>query len=250
MRLGEPRAVGTLGKVVVEAPLLLAGEPAVELLRHRELGALARHEILELVRERPSGSEEEGLERGRGEPEQLRDLVVRASLELPEHERLALRRRDPLECAHELFELDIVLDRHRGDVLDELDLGRSRGGLAPALADDVLCDRDQPARRVARRLAPLERPERVHERRLGDVLRVRVVAEDGVRVAVDLADVVAIEVVEGRGGARAGLSGCHVRASRSRILASCASPLQTLYIGTRKFLPRTASSSVKGDKHR
>ena len=51
-------------------------------------------------------------------------------------------------------------------------------------------------RGVARRLASLERTQRVDERRLRDVLGVRVVAEHRVRVAIHVADVTTIEVVE------------------------------------------------------
>ena len=208
-RLGEPCAVRALREVLVEPPLLLAREPPVELLRHRELRALARDEVLELLREGAARAEEERLERRGREAEELGDLVVRPSLELAQHERLALRRRDPLEGAHELVELDVVVGRRVRDVLDELHLRRPGGRLAPPLPDDVLCDRDEPARRVARGVAALERAQGVHERRLGDVLRVGVVPEDRVRVAVDVTDVMPVEVVERSSGAGAGLSRRH-----------------------------------------
>ncbi len=234
--------------MLVEPPPLLAREPTVELPRHRELRALTRDEILDLVRQRPARAEEQRLEGGRGEAEDLGDLGVRPPLELAEHERLALRGRDPLERAHELVELDVLLFGCHRHVLDELDLGGTGCCVAPPLPDDVLGDGDQPARCVARSLAALERAQRVHEGRLRDVLRVGVVAENRVRVAIDLADVVPVEVVERRPRARAGLSRRHVRASRSRILPARASPLQSLYKRARKFCGRRASSSVKGQK--
>ena len=130
----------------------------------------------------------------------------------------------------ELVDLDVLLALHHRDVVLQLDLCRPRRCLTPALPDHVVRDRDQPCGGVPRILAALERAQRVHEGRLGDVLRIRVVAEHRVRVAVHLADVVAIEVVQRRRGAGAGLSGCHDPRSRSGILAARASPLQSPYI--------------------
>src|SRR6185312_254206 len=97
LHLGEPCAVLALGEMVVEPAPLLPPESTVELLRQRELRALARDEVLELLGERPTRSEEQRLERSRRESEQPGDLVVRAALELPHDERLALRGRNTLE---------------------------------------------------------------------------------------------------------------------------------------------------------
>ena len=189
--------------MLLEAPAVLPREAAVELLRHRELGALTGDDVLELVREGAPGAEEQRLERRGGDPEQLRDLLVRAALELAHHERLALRGRDLLQSLDEAVELDLLV-RHPGrDVADELDLRRAGGRLAPPLADEVVGDREEPARRVPRVLPALERPQGVHEGRLRDVLGVGVVAEDRVGVAVDVADVSAVQVVQRGLGARA-----------------------------------------------
>ena len=76
-----------------------------------------------------------------------------------------------------------------GDVLVELDLAWSRLFLPEALLDRVARDRQEPVRRLARANALLERAVGVQERRLRDVLGVRVVSEDRERVAVDLAAV-------------------------------------------------------------
>src|SRR6185503_18852697 len=105
---------------------LLPTESTVELLRQRELRALARDEVLELLGERPTRSEEQRLERSRRESEQPCDLVVRAALELPHDERLALRGRNTLERADQLVDLDVVLAVHHRDVAFELDLCRPR----------------------------------------------------------------------------------------------------------------------------
>ena len=208
--LRERRARRAFGEVLVEALAVLARETAVALLREGELRALARDEVLDLLGERPARAEKQGLESAGREPEKLCDLGVRPPLELAHDEGLALRRRDPLERADELVELDVLLAgpfvRH---VVDELDHRRAIGRLAPALPDEVVRDREQPVGRLAWRLASLERSQRVHEGRLRDVLGVRVVAQDGVRVAVDVSDVLPVEVVQRGHCARAGFGCSH-----------------------------------------
>ena len=100
-----------------------------------------------------------------------------------------------------------------GDPVVELDLARPRLLLSEALLDRVARDRQQPVRRLSRLDALLERAVRVQERRLRDVLGVRVVPEDGERVAVDLGDVGAIEVVDLARGEMAGLGYGHALAT-------------------------------------
>jgi hypothetical protein len=58
-------------------------------------------------------------------------------------------------------------------------------------------DLDQPVLRLARLLAPLEGAVGVEERRLGDVLGVRGVAEHRERVAVHVLDVAPVKALEG-----------------------------------------------------
>ena len=155
---GEPRAGRALGDVLVESLALLARQPAVALARERELRALAGDEILELLRERAARAEQQRLERRGRETQQLGDLLVRASLQLAHHERLALARRDPLQRAHQLVELDVVVaGLVVRDVLDELDHGRTCRRLPPALAHDVVRDGKKPVRRLPGLLAALER---------------------------------------------------------------------------------------------
>src|SRR6185312_9495542 len=88
--LRERRARGALGEVLVEALALLARETAVALLREGELRALARDEVLDLLRERPARAEEQRLESAGREPEKLCDLDIRPSLELAHDKGLAL----------------------------------------------------------------------------------------------------------------------------------------------------------------
>ena len=209
--LRERRARRAFGEVLVESLAVLARETAVALLRERELRALTRDEVLDLLGERPARAEKQGLESA--------EVVSPSSSAISAYDRPSssrmtrasrCARRDPLERADELVELDVLLAgpvvRH---VVDELDHRRAIGRLAPALPDEVVRDREQPVGRLAWRLAALERSQRVHEGRLRDVLGVRVVAQDGVRVAVDVSDVLPVEVVQRGHCARAGFGCSH-----------------------------------------
>ena len=186
--------------MVVESPAVLAREPPVELIREFELGAAARDGVLELFCERASGAEEERLECARREPEDLADLPVGPPFELPHHECLALALGDPLQRPDELLHRGpVVVGGLLGDIAVEHDLGRARLLLAEPLPHDVVRDRDQPVRRLARALAALEGAKGVDEGGLGDILGVGVVAEHGIGVAVHLSRMVPVEVVEGPG---------------------------------------------------
>ena len=152
--------------------------------------------MFELPGERPAGSEEQRLESGRCRAEDVRYLAVRAALELAKHDRLALLGRDLRESGQELADARTLVVRLRArDVLVELHLSRSRLLLTEALLDRVARDCQQPVRRLPRTHALFERAVGIQERRLGYVLRVCVVAEDGVRVAIDLCPVLPVEVV-------------------------------------------------------
>ena len=153
--------------------------------------------MLELLGERAARAEEERLERGRRDAEDLGDLGVRATLELAKHDGLTLLRRDLRERGEELADARAVVVRLRsGDAVVELDLARP-GLLVPEpLLDRVARDREEPVRRLPRTDALLERAIRVEERRLRDVLRIGVVAENRVGVPIDLTAVSTVEVVD------------------------------------------------------
>jgi hypothetical protein len=87
----------------------------------------------------------------------------------------------------------------------ERGLLRTVAGLAPAHPADVVRDRDEPVVWAVRAVASLERAVGVHERRLGDVLRVGRVRQQGERVLVDVARVALVELFEGAVGAPPGL---------------------------------------------
>ena len=87
----------------------------------------------------------------------------------------------------------------RDDVPDGvvvLDLLRPSLRLAEPLAADVVRDRNQPVLRVPRPFPAREGAVRVHEGRLRDVLRVGGIAQDRERVAIDVADVSAVDTFE------------------------------------------------------
>ena len=175
----------------------LAAESAVGLLRESELGTVAGDQVLELLGERAAGPEDQRFERGLRDVEDPRDLLVRAPLHLPEDERFALRLRDPLQGSDEVLDRGSVgVGLERRNIAVELDLPRPGLLLAEALPNQVVRDRDQPVRRLARPLASLQRAQRVDERRLRDVLGVGPVSEDGVDVAVDLRRVGAVELIQ------------------------------------------------------
>ena len=98
----------------------------------------------------------------------------------------------------------------------------SRLLLPESLLDRVARDREQPVRRLSRADALLERAVRVQEGRLRDVFGVGVVAEDRVRVAVDLRAVAPVEVVDLACSEVAGLRDGHDlnRRQRGELLAT------------------------------
>ena len=199
----------------------------------------------ELLGERASRAEEQRLERGGGDAEDLGDLVVRAALELAQHDRLPLLRRNLRQRSEELADarsfVVLVVRSGLGDALVELDLTRSRLLLPEALLDRIARDREQPVRRLARPNSLLERAVRVQEGRLRDVLGVGVVAEHRVRVAVDLGDVRAVEVVDLARREMAGLGDGHElnRRPAARAPQPTSRILNTL---RRKFSARATSS--------
>src|SRR5687768_13653538 len=88
----------------VQAAALLTAESAVLPARDRELCAVARDQVLELLRQRAPRPEEQRLERAHRRAEDLGDLLVGPPLELAHHQRLALGRRDALQRADELLD--------------------------------------------------------------------------------------------------------------------------------------------------
>ena len=182
-----------------QLPALRAREHAIGLLRERKLGLRARQLALELLAERPAPAEDQRLDRAHRQPHDLRDLGVGAALELAHHERGPLVERELAERALDVVGREAVLGLLDGQLRRVLEQRQLRGPalqLAEALAADVVRDRDQPVLRLLGPLAALERAIRVQERRLGDVLRVGPVVDDGEGVAVDVACVAAVDALE------------------------------------------------------
>ena len=106
---------------------------------------------------------------------------------------------DPLQLLSPLD--DLLGSVRRGERLGVLEhpLGPP-GAVAVVVRGEVVGDPDEPgAKRAPVRLAPgaLEVAVRLEERLLGDVLGVVVVTDPVVRVRVDIAQVIAIELLEG-----------------------------------------------------
>ena len=125
------------------------------------------------------------------------DLGIRATFELAEDDRLALLGRDLREGGQELADARavVVLDLVVGDAIVQLDLPRACRVMPEPLLDRVARDREEPVRRLARTDALLDRAVGVEERRLGDVLGVRMISENCVGVPIDVAAVAAVQVV-------------------------------------------------------
>ena len=160
--------------------------------RERELRLVAGEAALELLAERAAGAEDQGLDGADRDVEDLGDLGVGAAFELAHDERGALVEGEEAEGAADLVggrDVGVVGRRGARASLVELDLLRSARRVAEALAADVVGDLDQPVVRRVRALAALERAVGVEEGRLGDVLGVGLVVEDGEGVAVDVVDV-------------------------------------------------------------
>jgi hypothetical protein len=200
----ERRAVRALAQVRAQLRALGPRQGAIQLLREGKLGVGAREGALELFTERTPGAEDERLHRAHRDAEHLGDLGVRAALDLAQDDGGALVEREVAERAPDVLRPRpvVLVDEPVGDVVVELHLLRPPRVGAEALQADVVRDRDEPVERRARVLAPFDRAEGVHERRLGDVLGVRPVAEHSVRVPVDVRPVPAVQPLEGAVRAR------------------------------------------------
>ncbi|HEX3054677.1 MAG TPA: hypothetical protein VHP82_00880 [Gaiellaceae bacterium] len=200
----ERRAVRALAQVRTQLRALGPREVAVQLLREGELCVAAGERALELFPKRAPSTKDERLDRAHRDAEHVGDLGVRASLDLAQDDGRALVERKVSERAPNVLRSrpDVLVDERVGNVVVERHLLRPPRVGAEPLQADVVRNRDQPVERSARILTALERPEGVHERRLGDVLGVRPVAQDAVRIPVDVRPVPAVHPLEGAVHAR------------------------------------------------
>ena len=183
----------------MRAKLALLGsrELPVDLLRDCELGLAAGEAAFELLPDGAAGTEDQRLDGGDRDLEDLGDLGVAPALELAHDERRPLVEREVAERPLDVLDADrVVADEGLGDVLVQLDLARAARGLAEALTADVVRDRDQPVLRRLRPVAVREGAVRVQERRLRDVLGIGRIAENCERVAIDVACMAPVEALE------------------------------------------------------
>ena len=192
------RALVARAQVRAERPALVVRQPPFELPCDRGRRIVTRELLSELLPKRSARTEQQGLERRHRDLHRRRHVRVRPSLQLAHHERRPLRRWKLLDRATQLLSrrCAVVLDRRHGELAVKRDLAWPPLVAPEALQARVVGDRDQPLLGLLRSLAALERAIRVHERRLGDVLRVRLLAEYGQRVAEDVRCVAAVQLLE------------------------------------------------------
>src|SRR5919204_532896 len=206
-RVGRPQP-SAWPEAETQPALVRAGQTPVELAGDGELGLAAGERRLQLLAQRAAGAKDQCLDGARRQLEDLGDLCIRAALELAHYERRTLVEGEMAERAADVLGARAFVflrraDETVADVLVEGDLRRPARGLAKALPADVVRDRDQPVLRLLRPLPALEGTEGVEERRLSDVLRVRLVAHHRERVAIDVGDMPPVEPLEGAVRARA-----------------------------------------------
>src|SRR5205823_2637595 len=127
------------------------GKPSVELPRDGKLRLAAGERRLELLAQRATRPEDDGLDGARRELQDLGDLGVGTPLELAHDERGPLVERELSERAPDVLGarrfLLVRADEPVADVVVEGDLDGTPRRLPEALAADVVGDRDQPVLR-------------------------------------------------------------------------------------------------------
>ena len=161
---------------------------------------LDRVRLLQALRERAPGAEDERLDSGLRDLELGGHLAIGEALPLPQQDRAALLLRHRRECVLDPDQLVSLAARARDDLLDHLKVARALDlaaapRRAPSRETHVLGDLEQPRGLGLRHDAAAERSERVHERRLDGVLRLLARAELVLAVAQDLRSVTLVETL-------------------------------------------------------
>ena len=221
----EGRAVLAFAEVRPQRSAIRTRELALLEAGERVFRFVAGESALELLAESSAGAEHQGLDCGDRDVEHVGDLGVRTAFELAHDEGGALVEGEEAQGAADLVRgRDVGVLGCRGCVrVVELDLAGAARRVAEALSADVVRDLDQPVVRRVRALTALEGAVGVEEGRLGDVLRVGLVVEDGEGVAVDGVDVLAVEPLE---GAVSGATACCEERGHRRLDAACAQILR------------------------
>jgi hypothetical protein len=176
---------------------LAARKGTVELAGDRPLGLIASQRPLELLAQTAARAEQQCLNRRARHLQQAGDLGHRSALELTHHQRRPLVKRKMRQRPDDVRNGGPWrLDHRLAWILLERDLVGPAARPAKVLAADVERNRPQPASRMPRALAPLERSVRVQERRLRRVLRVGGAMEQRQRVAEDLPEMAPIQRLE------------------------------------------------------
>src|SRR2546427_13174899 len=126
----ERRAFLARAQVRAQRRLLRARQSSVQLFRECELRLVARQRSLELLAERAPRAEDQRLACAAGDAEDLRDLRIRASLELAHDECGTLIERELAERASDVGGArSLLLGNERADAVVELNLVRPARGL-------------------------------------------------------------------------------------------------------------------------
>jgi predicted MFS family arabinose efflux permease len=194
----DERAFRTFTEVRPQRALFVRREAPVHPPREGRFGLAAGQRALELLAERAPGAEEDGLDGGDGELQDLGDLGVRPSLEFAHDKRRALVEAQVGERVSDLIGRgDGLVGRGGRRPVVPLDLTRPPSGGAEALPALVVGNLEQPVAGLLRLLAAREGPEGAEERRLRRILGVRGIAQDCQHVPIDLVHVGSVEALEG-----------------------------------------------------
>ena len=166
--------------------------------RRRKLGSPEHVERRAAQAHRAPRAEEQRLDGRDRDTERAGDLFVRPALQLPHRERGPLIERQLAKFLEHGLHVRPLVIRHRDLFNRFVERNFLRSSRVPDETHHarVVGDRQKPRPGLQRLLPRLQRAERIHERRLRDVLRIRRVAQDGERVAIHVADVLFVETLE------------------------------------------------------
>src|SRR5438132_697420 len=112
-----------------QSTLFRSRQSSIQLFRECELRLVARQRSIELLAQRTPRTEDQRLDGADGDPDDLRDLGIRASFELTHDERGTLIERELAECAPDVGGArSLLLGNERTDAVVELNFVRPAGG--------------------------------------------------------------------------------------------------------------------------
>ena len=171
-----------------ESPLP-AGQPVVERAGNRELGLVAGQGALELLPQSLAGLEEQRLDAGCREGQDVRDFRIGSALHLAHHQYGTLVEREASERSPDV--------RRSGELLFDEEIGLDEALVPAAQAANLVRDREQRVQPRPRPASASEVAIRVEESRVRDLLGIRGIPENRKCVVVHVADVRPVDALEG-----------------------------------------------------